>query len=61
MASERVFTCGNGKYYVVEEYGRLLVQRQGWLSRTFIGYARDLAEAMALIRTDAGSGRLTAA
>ena len=61
MASERAYTCGNNLYYVVEGYGRLIVQRQGWFVRTFIGYARDFAEATALIRADARSSRLRAA
>ncbi len=61
MASELAFSCGNSKYYVVERYGRFIVQRQDWLGRTFISYARDLAEAIALIEADAGSGRIRAA
>ena len=48
-------------YFVVERYGHLIVQRQDWLGRTFMGYAHDLAEATALIRSDARSSRLTAA
>lgn len=58
MASEYAFSCGNSKYYVVPEYGRLVVQRQDWLGRTFIGYAADIAQALALIKSDARSSRL---
>jgi len=61
MASEWTYACGNHMYFVVERYGHLIVQRQDWLGRTFISYARDLAEATALIRSDARSSRLTAA
>lgn len=61
MESERVFICGNSKYYVIARYGRLLVQRQDWLGRTFITYARDVAEAIALIEADARSSRIRAA
>jgi hypothetical protein len=61
MASERAFICGNNKYYVVERYGRLIVQRQDWLNRTFVSYARDVAEAVAIIEADARSGRILAA
>jgi hypothetical protein len=48
-------------YYLVELYGRLIVQRHDWLGRTFISYARDYAEATALIKSNAGSSRLRAA
>ena len=61
MASERAFTCGNGKYYVVEHHGQLTVQRQDWLGRTFIGYARDLGEAIKRIETDARCWQIRAA
>jgi hypothetical protein len=61
MAVERAFSCGNSLYYVVERYGCFVVQRQDWLGRTFISYARDLAAAIALIEADAGSSRIRAA
>lgn len=61
MASERVYTCGNRMYYVVEQYGRLIVQRQDWLGRTFISYACDFVETTALIKSDAKSSRLRVA
>jgi hypothetical protein len=61
MASEHVYSCGNNTYYVVEHFGQLIVQRQDWLGRTFIGYASGLAQATALIRSDARSSQLTAA
>ncbi len=61
MASERAFSCGNSTYYVVEGYGRHTVRRQDWVGRTFISYARDLAEAIALIEADAKSYRIRAA
>jgi hypothetical protein len=53
--SERAFSCGNSKYYVVERGGCFIVRRQDWLTRTFIGYAHDIAEALTLIRQNAGS------
>ena len=61
MASERAFTCGNGKYYVVEQHGYLIVQRQDWLGRTFIGYAGDVAEAIKRIEADARCWQIRAA
>ena len=61
MASEWTYTCGNHMYFVVERYGHFIVQRQDWLGRTFVGYARNLVDATALIRSDARSSRLTAA
>jgi hypothetical protein len=61
MASEHVYSCGNKTYYVVERFGQLIVQRQDWLGRTFIGYASGLAQATALIRSDAGSSQLMVA
>jgi hypothetical protein len=57
----RAFSCGNSKYYVVERGGFYVVQRQDWLSRTFIAYAHDPAEAMTLIQRDARSSRIRAA
>jgi len=61
MESEQTFTCGNSKYYVTKRDGFFIVRRQGWIARTFIGYGRDLAEAMTLITHDARSGRIRAA
>jgi hypothetical protein len=61
VAAERAFTCGNGKYYVVEQSGYLIVQRQDWLGRTFINYARNLAEAIACIEADAHCWQIQAA
>jgi hypothetical protein len=61
VAAERAFTCGNGKYYVVEQSGYLIVQRQDWLGRTFINYARNLAEAIARIEADAHCWQIQAA
>jgi hypothetical protein len=61
MASERAFSCGNSKYYVVECHGTFIVQRQGWLDRTFIAYADSLAEAIARIEADAHSWQIRAA
>ena len=29
MASERTYTCGNNMYYVVEQYGHLIVRQVG--------------------------------
>lgn len=53
MAAEHVFTCGTGKYYVTDRGGTLIVQKQGWFGRSFVCYARDLAEAIARIESDA--------
>ena len=61
MASEWTYACGNHMYFVVERYGHLIVQRQDWLGRSFVGYARNLVDATALIRSDAKSSRLIAA
>jgi len=61
VASERTFICGNGKYYVVEQHGHLIVQRQGWFGRRFVGYAADLAQAIARIETDARCWQIRAA
>jgi hypothetical protein len=59
--AERGFSCGNSKYYVVESHGDFIVQRQDWLGRTFITYARSLAEAIARIEADAHCWRIRAA
>jgi hypothetical protein len=61
VAAERAFTCGSSKYYAVEQHGYLIVQRQDWLGRTFIGYARDLADAIARIESDAKCWQIRAA
>lgn len=61
MASERAFTCGNSKYYVVEYYSTFIVQRQDWFGRAFVTYARDLAEAIARIEADAHCWQIRAA
>ena len=53
VAAERAFTCGTGKYYVTECCGTFIVQKQGWFGRSFVGYARDVAEAIARIESDA--------
>jgi hypothetical protein len=46
---------------VVESHGYFIVQRQDWLGRTFITYARSLAEAIARIEADAHCWRIRAA
>lgn len=61
MASERAFSCGNNKYYVVEDHGTFIVQRQSWFGRTFVTYARNLAEAIVRIETDAHCWKIRAA
>ncbi len=61
VPAERAFTCGNGKYYVLEQHGYLIVQRQDWLGRTFIDHARNLAEAIARIEADAHCWQIQAA
>jgi hypothetical protein len=61
MDFERTYTCGNGKYYVVECHGCFVVKRQDWFKKTFVGYARSLAEAIALIELDARSSQTKAA
>ena len=58
---ERAFICGNNKYYVVACHGYFVVQRQDWFHRSFIDYARDLAEAITLIELDARSSQIKAA
>lgn len=55
------FTCGNGKSYVVEQHGYLIVQRRDWLGRRFIDYAHSLAEATARIAADAHCWQIRAA
>jgi hypothetical protein len=60
MNFERAFSCGNNKYYVTEHNGYLVVQRQDWLKRAFLGYARDIAAALALITHDARSSEIKA-
>jgi hypothetical protein len=61
MEHQQTFSSGNSKYYVTVQNGCLVVQRQDWIERTFIGFARDMAEARALIRHDAKSNSLIAA
>lgn len=61
MAAERAFSCGKSKYYVTEHSGYFAVHRQDWLGRTFIGYARNLAEAITRIETDAHCWQVRAA
>lgn len=61
VAAERAFTCGSSKYYVVEQHGYLIVQRQDWLGRSFIDYAHSLAEAIARIEADAHCWQIRAA
>jgi hypothetical protein len=61
VAAERAFTCGSSKYYVVEQHGYLIVQRQDWLGRTFVDYAHSLAEAIARIEADAHCWQIRAA
>jgi hypothetical protein len=58
---QQIFNCRDSKYYVSKQNSFLVVQRQDWIERIFIGYARDIAEAMSLIRRDAGSGQIRAA
>jgi hypothetical protein len=61
VAAERVFICGSRKYYVVEQHSYLIVQRQDWLGRTFIDYARSLADAITCIEADAKCWQIRAA
>ncbi len=61
VAAERTFTCGNSRYYVVACNGHFIVQRQDWLGRSFVTYARDLAEAIARIEADAQCWQIKAA
>lgn len=60
MASEHAVSCGNNRYYIITYFGCFIVQRQDWFERTFVGFARDIAAAMALIHKDAKSGRILA-
>jgi hypothetical protein len=61
MESRQIFRCGNYKYYVIGQRACFVVRRQGWMGETFIGYARDIADAMTLIRHDARSVEIRAA
>ena len=61
MEYNQTFRCGNSKYYVTERNGCFVVRRQDWIETTFVGYAGDIAQAMALIRRDARSGRIRVA
>ena len=61
MKYEQPFNCGDSKYYVVERKGFFIVQRQDQIEKTYIGYARDISQAMDLIRGDAKSSRVRAA
>jgi hypothetical protein len=61
MESEQTFACGNSKYYVTRRDGFFVVRRQDWIARTFIGFGRDLADALVLIRRDARSSGIRAA
>jgi len=61
VASQRAFTCGNSTYYVTEQHGYLVVERQDWLGRTFIAFAGSLAEAIRRIEGDARCWQIQAA
>lgn len=61
MERKQTFRCGNNKYYAFEQNCCFIVRRQDWIEQTFVGYARDIAEAMALIRHDARSSQIRAA
>lgn len=59
MAKERAYASGGNKYYVVERYGKLLVEKTSWWpGRENVGRARDLEEAIALIKADSGSSKI---
>lgn len=53
MATERAFTCGDGRYYVTESHGTFIVHKQGWFGRSYVCYAHDLGEAITRIEADA--------
>jgi hypothetical protein len=58
MATERAFACGGIKYYIVEKYGKLFVERQGWLGRELgIRVAND-REAFEVMQKDAHSSKV---
>lgn len=61
IVCKQTFRCGNNKYYAIEQNGCFIVRRQDWIEQTFIGYARDIAEAMTLVRRDARSVEIRAA
>jgi len=61
MQSKKILRCGNNKYYVIGQDSHFIVRRQDWIEETFIGYAHDMAEAIALIRNDARSVQIRAA
>ena len=59
MAKERAYASGGNKYYVVERYGRLVVEKTSWWpGRDRVAYAHDLEEAIALIKADSGSSKI---
>ena len=60
MEFNQTFRCGNKSYHVIGSSGYFIIRRLDWIERIFIGYARDVAEAMALIRRDARSGQIRA-
>lgn len=61
MAAEHAFTCGTSTYFVTECCSYFVVQKQSWFGRSFVSYARDLAEAIARIETDAHCWTIRAA
>jgi hypothetical protein len=59
LAKERAYASGGNKYYVVERYGKLAVEKTSWWpGRTSVGSAHDLDEALALIKADSGSSKI---
>ncbi len=60
MEHTHTFDCGNSRYEAIGQHGYLVVRRQDWVEKVFIGYAHDIAEVMSLIQRDAKSRTIRA-
>jgi hypothetical protein len=60
MATTYSYRCGGNKYVVEQRSNRVIVW-WGWVCQNKVGDARDLVEAIALIKSHAGSNDLKAA
>ncbi len=58
MEYTRTFDCGNNRYEVIGQHGHLVVRRQDWVEKVFIGYAHNIADVMTLIQRDAKSSTI---
>jgi hypothetical protein len=61
MATTYSYRCGGNKYVVEQRSNRVIVWVWGWIGQNKVGDARDLVEAMALIKSHAGSNDLKTA